>query len=204
MRRALAACLLLLAGLPAAAAELGPGQQIRLIQSALRVLGHPSLVIDGIDGRKTRDALAAVAIALDWPRMPVELDEDVAEALNAAARDRLPAALGGSADGRWVPATADLVADLIACADPEAPALVIDGLVAALPGAEAATVLVLDGAALVPLPAEGMPDRNGGGALRLAGPDRLEQDAGDAVRAWRRCAADRPSPHAIDLSGRAS
>lgn len=182
-----AAGLLALACGPAAAAELTPVQQVQLVQSALGVLGHLDAPVDGIDGRKTRDALAEAALALGWSRVPVDLDGRVADDISAAAGTRLAALVGAPLDGRWVLAGDDPIAALIACFDPDATAVVIEGLVAAFPATGETAVLVFADGRLLPLPPEGAPAQSEAHGFRLAGPDTLESLTEGDIAEWRRC-----------------
>jgi hypothetical protein len=183
----LAVCL---AGPQALATELLPVQEVQLVQSALRVLGHLHEPVDGIDGRKTREALAVAAIDLGWPRIPQEIDRGVADDLNRAAGAELARLLGAAVDGRWIVSSGDPIGDLIACADPQVPAVVIDGLVERFSVTGDVSILLLEGARLVPLPPEGRPADSEVHGFRVAGPDSLETlTEGDATQ-WRRCPAD--------------
>jgi hypothetical protein len=192
MARLIPAGLLMLAVAtrPAAAAELLPVQEIQLVQSALRVLGHLDEPVDGIDGRKTREALAAAAIDLGWPRIPQEIDRDVADDLNRAAAQAVAQLLGITVDGRWIVSSGDPISDLIACSDPVSPAAVIDGLVEVFSATGDVSILLLEDGRLVPLPPEGRPAQSEAHGFRVAGPDSLETLTEGDVALWRRCPAD--------------
>jgi hypothetical protein len=183
----LAVCL---AGPPALAAELLPVQEIQLVQSALRVLGHLDEPVDGIDGRKTREALAAAAIDLGWPRIPQEIDREVADDLNRAAASALARLLGTAVDGRWIVSSGDPISDLIACSDPASPAAVIDGLVEVFSATGEVSILLLEDGRLVALAPEGRRGDSEAHGFRVAGPDSLETLTEGDLALWRRCPAD--------------
>lgn len=198
---ALAACFLIAS--PLSAAELAPVQQVQLVQSALHILGYGPGRIDGIDGRTTREALGAAAVALDWGRVPSEIDDALVLDLSRSAGVALAWRYAIRFDGRWsldpdwwdaamaaqagIPFPATLAQ---ACSADSPVVFTIDGLIYQPGGPGGPQVLTLEGDRLVPVPPEGRPAQSEAHGFAVADMNTLQTLTEGDTALWRRCPPD--------------